>query len=171
MPKVDLSQLEPDDFPNSEDDTFEFKSSQSSDSEIKKKLDRAVSGFSNAGGGCFIYGVDDEGNADGGVNQKVGRQDLRDWLDQVITKIAPLPEYNIRLYEDCGNRGTLEHGKVIAAISISPSNIGPHQATDKKYYIRAGAHTEPASHYLVEAIWARRHMQKPKVGSCNPKKA
>ena len=103
MPKVDLSQLEPDDFPNSEDDTFEFKSSQASDSEIKKKLDRAVSGFSNAGGGCFIYGVDDEGNADGGVNQKVGRQDLRDWLDQVITKIAPLPEYNIRLYEDCGN--------------------------------------------------------------------
>jgi hypothetical protein len=34
-------------------------------------------------------------------------------------------------------------------------------AYDKKYYIRAGAHSEPASHFLVESIRAHRTAQTP----------
>src|SRR5690606_33031336 len=41
------------------------------------------------------------------------------------------------------------------------SHIGPHMAPDKKYYIRAGAHSAPASHFLVEAIRLRRTLEKP----------
>ena len=34
-------------------------------------------------------------------------------------------------------------------------------ANDNRYYIRAGAHTEPASHFIVEAIHARRGLRTP----------
>lgn len=163
MPLIDLARLSPGTFPTAEDDVFEFKGSATSHNEINKKLDRAASGFANAGGGCFIYGVGRAGDANGGVESTVGRQDLRDWLDQIVSRVAPPPAYDIEIYDDCEGRGALDSGKVIAAVSIHPSDVGPHQASDKKYYIRAGAHTLPAGHYLVEAIWARRHMQKPVV--------
>jgi hypothetical protein len=153
--------LTPSTFPNSEDDFFEFKSSQTPFNDLKTKLDRSVSAFANSGGGCFIYGVDSHGNADGGVSPNVGKQSLRDWLDQIITKISPTPSYDIKLYNDCEGRGTLNPGNVIAAVLIFASDSDPRQASDKKYYIRAGAHTIPAGHYIVEALWARRQVQKP----------
>lgn len=86
MSLIDLATISPANFPVDEDDVFEFKSSATPQNELKKKLDRAASGFSNSGGGCFIYGVDGNGNADGGVDPTVGKQDIRDWLDQIIAK-------------------------------------------------------------------------------------
>ena len=161
MPRIDLTKLSPSSFPTAEDDAFEFKRSGTPIKELKKKLDRAASGFANSGGGCFIFGLDGTGNADGGVAIKVERQDLRDWMDQIISSVTPTPEYEIRLYDDCEKRGLLDPDKVIAAVSILPSESGPHQAFDKKYYIRAGAHTVSAGHFIVEALWARRSIQKP----------
>ena len=161
MPKINLSSTTLSSLPNAEDDTFEFKCSGTPIKDLKKKLDRAASGFANSGGGCFLFGLDDSGNADGGVSTKVGRQDLRDWIDQAISSVSPVPEYDVRLYDDCEGRGQLDTDNVIAAVSIFPSESGPHQASDHKYYIRAGAHTVSASHFIVEALWARRHVQKP----------
>ncbi|MBN70197.1 MAG: hypothetical protein CME32_13070 [Gimesia sp.] len=161
MPLIDLATNSPGTFPNAEDDVFEFKISTTTPNELKKKLDRAVSAFANSGGGCFIYGFDDSGNADGGVATKIGKQDLRDWLDQVVSRVTPTPEYEICIYDDCEGRGILTTGNVIAAIAIHPSDVGPHQSSDHKYYIRAGAHTVAAGHHIVEALWARRHVQKP----------
>jgi predicted HTH transcriptional regulator len=75
---MDLSFL-----PTAEDDEFEFKSSATPTNDLSKKLAAAGSAFSNSGGGWFIAGVDDKtGNADGGVAPTVGRQDLRNWVDQ-----------------------------------------------------------------------------------------
>ena len=34
-------------------------------------------------------------------------------------------------------------------------------ASDSRYYIRAGAHTVPASAFIVESLWARRNFAKP----------
>ena len=64
------------------------------------------------------------------------------------------------LYEDNESRGTLNTGKVIAAVAIDLSAAAPHMAADKKYYIRAGC-TVAAGHYLVEALWARRQVSRP----------
>lgn len=161
MPLIELGANSPSTFPTAEDDVFEFKSGTTTPNELKKKLDRAVSAFANSGGGCFIYGIDDTGNADGGVTTKIGKQDLRDWLDQVVSRVTPTPAYEIRIYDDCEGRGALSPGSVIAAIAIHPSNVGPHQSSDHKYYIRAGAHTVAAGHHIVEALWARRYVQKP----------
>ncbi len=34
---------------------------------------------------------------------------------------------------------------------------------DGRYYIRAGAHTTTARHFIVDAIWAKRHYAKPRL--------
>jgi hypothetical protein len=49
---------------------------------------------------------------------------------------------------------------VVLAIAFEKSSTAPHMARDEKYYIRAGAHSGPAGHFLVEAIRARR-IEKP----------
>ena len=161
MPKIDLNTTAIRSLPDAEDDVFEYKCSLTPIKELKKKLGRAVSGFANSGGGCFLFGIDDSGNADGGFSSKVGGQDLRDWIDQVVASVNPVPVYDVRLYHDCDGRGYLNPGNVIAAVSIFPSEFAPHQASDHKYYIRAGSHTVSAGHFIIEALWARRHVQKP----------
>lgn len=150
-------------FPTQEDDRFEFKSSQTALPELKKKLERGVAGFANSGGGVFVVGIDDNGNADGGVQPTVGRTSLRDWVDQVVQKIEPNPEIEIYLLDDVDNRGTLTAGNVILAVETRPSSNSPHMASDGRYYIRAGAHTLPARHFLLEAIWSRRYFSHPKL--------
>jgi hypothetical protein len=162
MPHIDLSKLTPSQFPPAEDDEFEFKSSRANDTQIKTKLTCASSALANSGGGCFIWGVADAtGDPDGGVDPKIGNQDLRDWIDKLIHQVEPSPRYGVELYQSNEGRGTLDPGKVIAAVSIHPSVAGPHMAPDKKYYIRAGAHTVAAGHFIVEAIWARRQIGRP----------
>ena len=79
--KIDLGNFDLTQLPSAEDDNFEFKSSRTSLEDLKKKLSCAVSAFANSGGGCFIAGVDSDGNADNDLPLKVGkvgRQDLRD---------------------------------------------------------------------------------------------
>jgi hypothetical protein len=161
MANIDLSKLTPSHFPPAEDDEFEFKSSLATDRQIIEKLNLAASAFANTGGGCFLWGVDKTGNADGGVEPRIRRQELRDWFDQIIHRVDPAPKYEVRTYTDKEGRGSLESGKVIAALAFPQSVAGPHMAADKKYYIRAGAHTVEAGHFIVEAIWARRQIGRP----------
>jgi predicted HTH transcriptional regulator len=153
--------LTPSQFPTTEDDEFEFKSSQTADVQIKTKLSVAASAFANSGGGCFIWGVNGNGDPDDGVSAKQGRQDMRDWIDNLLHQAEPTPKYSVETYSDNKGRGSLETGKVIAAVSIHPSPVAPHMAPDKKYYFRAGAHSVPAGHYIVEGIRALRQIDKP----------
>jgi hypothetical protein len=149
--------------PTKEDDYFEFKSSHTPWKELKTKLSCAVSGFANSGGGYFVAGVDNDGNADGGFPLKNGRQDLQDSIDQVIHQVEPSPRYEIKFIYDSMGRGTIERDKAVLLVAIHESYISPHMASDHCYYIRAGAHTVKAKHFLVEAIWAKRHFSKPRL--------
>jgi len=162
MSLIDLTSLTPILFPITEDDEFEFKSSLLKPDELRKELTYAASAFANSGGGCLIWGIEDAtGDADGGIEPRIGRQDVRAWIDKVIHNVDPPPKFDARLYDNNEGRGKLDAGKVIVAISIHPSATGPHMASDKRYYIRAGRHTVPASHFLVEALWARRQVTTP----------
>jgi hypothetical protein len=161
MPNVDLQSLVLSSLPSAEDGTFEFKSSTTPQGELKKKINRAASGFANSGGGCFLAGIDDRGNVDGGLATTVGRQSLSDWADQAIQGIEPTIRYQTRLIDDPDGRGTLDSGNVVLAIAFSSSESAPHMANDSRYYIRAGAHTVPASAFIVEALWARRGQKTP----------
>lgn len=164
MPIIDFDKFNLSDLPISEDDEFEFKSSLTPEEELKKKLECAISGFANSGGGYFVAGVDDKtGNVDGGIPIKIGRQDIRDWVDQFIHKVEPTPKYSIKLIDNPDGRGTIKANHAVLVVFVEESFVGPHMAPDKCYYIRAGAHTVKARHFIVDAIWAKRHYSKPRL--------
>lgn len=77
--------------------------------------------------------------------------------------VEPTPQYKRAFILDVGNRGSLNPDCGVLAVYFPESYLCPHQAPDKKYYIRAGAHTEPARHFIVEALWAKRHASKPRL--------
>ncbi|MBD2693851.1 helix-turn-helix domain-containing protein [Anabaena catenula] len=163
MSKINLEIFDLEQLPTAEDDNFEFKSSRTSDNELKKKLSCAVSGFANSGGGCFVAGVNSGGDADGGFPLKIGNQDLRDWVDQIVNQVEPVPKYDIKLIKDSAGRGVIETDSAVLLVAIHESYFGPHMAPDKHYYIRAGAHTLKAKHFIVDALWAKRHFSKPRL--------
>ncbi|MGQ4648844.1 RNA-binding domain-containing protein [Lyngbya aestuarii] len=163
MPKINLETFDLTQLPTAEDENFEFKSSRTQLKELKKKLSCAVSGFANSGGGYFVAGVDGNGSADGGIPLKITNQDLRDWIDQIINDVEPAPRYEIKLIQDSMGRGTIKPDSAVVLVGIHESYIGPHMAQDRHYYIRAGAHTEKAPHFIVDAIWAKRHFSKPRL--------
>jgi hypothetical protein len=159
--RIGQMDIDIEDLPTAESDKFEFKSSRIVEKmdNLANELQIAVSGFANSGGGTFVIGVDKSGNVDGGIPMKVGkggRQDLADWLDQKIRQVDPTPKYEIQLVEDAGTRGSVTEGNAVVMVHVPQSFTGPHMAPDGRYYIRAGRHTEPATHFLVEAIRARR---------------
>jgi hypothetical protein len=163
MTPIDLETFDLTQLPSAEDDYFEFKSSATPLPGLKEKLYHAVSGFANSGGGCFVAGVDANGNADGGFPLKIGRQDLRDWVDQIVHAVEPPPKYDIKLIDNSGERGSINSESVVILVCVHESHVGPHMSPDSHYYIRAGAHTVKAKHFIVDAIWAKRHFSKPRL--------
>jgi hypothetical protein len=152
------------DLPSRENDKFEFKGSKISDSELKRELGKAMSAFANSGGGIFVAGVDDDGNADGGLSKQVGKQDRREWADKIIAGVEPTPQYERDLISDDAGRGTFNADHTALVVTVPASETGPHMAPDGRYYIRAGAHTVRARNFIVEALWARRGFFKPRIG-------
>lgn len=153
---ADLSQLS-----ETEDATCEYKGGQTPDRQLATKLERAASGFWNSGGGIFVAGVNDGGIADGGIATAVGRQSRVDWVDQVLAKVTPRGEYAARVLEGTPPTGSIEADQGVLVVGFKESNTAPHMASDGRYYVRAGAHTVPATHFIVEAIRARRGVSTP----------
>lgn len=160
---VDLTNFDLSALPIAESDEYEFKSSATPTNDLKKKLAVAVSGFGNSGGGYFIAGVDGTGNADGGFPETIGNQDLRDWVDQIVHQVGPTPRYDVKLIDDPNGRGSINPHYRVLVVAIDESESGPHMAPDNRYYIRAGAHTVAARHFITDAIWAKRHFAKPRL--------
>lgn len=158
MPILDLSEI-----PHAEDDRYEFKSSQTTPNKLKEKIEKAASAFCNTGGGCFLAGVGNDGNADGGYPQHIGRQSIRDWVDQVLPRVEPRPFYTVSLIDNVDGRGVLKQDHVVLAIEFPESFHGPHMASDHIYYIRAGAHSVPARNFIVESIRAKRQVSTPQM--------
>ena len=158
---LDLSEF----LPSAEDDRHEYKSSAiKNDKELGDKIAKAASGFWNSGGGLFVVGVDGNGQPDGGISLSVGqqgRQSRRDWIDQAISQVMPKSCYVIHSIENSSNCMNIEPGKGVFLIGFGESEIGPHMANDHRYYIRAGAHTVSANHFIVEGIHARRGLRTP----------
>lgn len=151
---TELAQL-----PTAEDEWHEYKSSRISFPDLRKEIGVAASGFWNTGGGLLVAGVDASGRPDGGVEHAVGRQPLRDWVDQCLAEVSPSGEYRVAVVDD----PTLGLGssRRILTVAFGESHIAPHMAPDRRYYIRAGAHTVPAPHFVVEALLSRRGLAQP----------
>jgi hypothetical protein len=152
----DLLQL-----PKEENEGIEYKSSKTPIEKLKEKMCIAASAFWNSGGGIFIAGVNDSGEIDGGFPESIGRQKIRDWVDQILSGVEPLGNYEINLITKALPNSKINDNHVVLVIAFLQSEIGPHMSNDKKYYVRAGAHSGPSGHFLVEAIRAKRGFQKP----------
>jgi hypothetical protein len=157
----DLSAL-----PKAESDQIEFKSSQIMNTrrgtdDLRHEISKAASAFWNTGGGLLIIGIDKSGEVDGGIPTLIGRQVIRDWLDQVIFGVQPVGSYAIGVIPAESSSSQINQNNAVLAIAFDESQEVPHMANDNIYYIRAGAHSVPASHYLVEALRSRRSVRKP----------
>ena len=142
--------------PAAEDERTEFKAGKQPVAELPEKLARAASAFWNSGGGVFAVGVGGDGRPDEGFPLMVGRQDVRDWIDQHLRRVEPPGAYTIEIAPTDGDptRG-------LVVVTFAQSDAAPHMAPDGRYYIRAGAHTARAGHFIVEALWARRVFRRP----------
>lgn len=166
------------DLPGSETDDYEYKSSLirehgSYRNDLQSKIVKTASAFWNTGGGILVVGVDDDGLVDGGIPEMMGKQRLRDWVDVVLTGVTPVGEYSIQTIASRGEDTHIDEGHVVLVVAFAESFDLPHMAPDNRYYVRAGAHSNPANHYLVEAIRARRGLRRPMLRAIlreNPQK-
>lgn len=154
------------DLPDGETDDYEYKSSLIRDSgnyrnDLQSKIVKTASAFWNTGGGILVVGVDDSGKVDGGIPYMMGKQKLRDWVDIVLTGVTPVGPYTVRTIKPREAESRIDKGCVVLVVAFGESYDLPHMASDHRYYVRAGAHSNPANHYLVEAIRARRGLRRP----------
>lgn len=154
------------DIPEGETDDYEYKSSLIAENgsfrtELQDKIVKTASAFWNTGGGVLIVGVDDNGHVDGGIPAMMGKQKLRDWVDVVLYNVTPVGPYSVRTIRPSRGDTLIHDEHVVLVIAFGESFDLPHMAPDNRYYVRAGAHSSPANHYLVEAIRARRGLRRP----------
>lgn len=147
--------------PQGETEYFEYKSSKTPIDKLKDKISIAASAFWNSGGGVFVAGVNNAGKIDGGLPANVGKQSVRDWVDQILASVEPVGNYSIKVITKETTNSLIQDNSIVLVISFGESIVAPHMAYDKKYYIRAGTHSGPANHFLVEAIRGLRGLQKP----------
>jgi hypothetical protein len=141
--------------PNAESDRIEYKSSQASTHLINlgEKISVAASAFWNTGGGLLVLGIDPEsGVPDGGMPSTVGRQTVRDWVDQHIARTEPLGLYAIGRVEGSDTTENIENGNLVVLIGFGESTHPPHMASDYRYYVRTGAHSVPVGHHVAMAL-------------------
>ena len=99
--------------PTAENALFEFKGNRTSSDSLGKKLCKAALAFSNAGGGILLAGVNDSGEADGGILPYVGRDPISDWIDKNLQLVRPAVDYSIETFSVSDGRGVIDGGKVV----------------------------------------------------------
>lgn len=149
----------------SEHDFQEFKGSEwlYSEGSIKgdfaAALSKQISAFANGAGGRLFVGIDDFGNIDGGVPIDV-KNGTRSWLEDIIPQSVdpPLSKFNVfevlGLDDDSAIRA--DHG--VYVIDVSPSQSAPHQALDRRYYLRIAGKSRPMGHvHVLDVLRRTRH--------------
>lgn len=167
------------DLPDSETDLYEYKSSLIRESpnyrgDLSSKLTKTASALWNTGGGILVVGVDDHGAVDGGVPAMMGRQKLRDWVDIILNTVSPVGPYTVQTIASEHAQSRIEAEMVVLVVAFGESFDLPHMAPDSRYYVRSGAHSNPANHYIVEALRARRGLERPSLRALlrkNPQKS
>jgi hypothetical protein len=142
-----------------EDNRIEKKSSRCdnwSDDELREELAKQLSAFANTGGGSLIFGVDNTGKIDGGLRQtRRGRQSTKEWLEDIIPHCTDPEIIGCRVVDLQHSSDSPHIGidKSVFVVEIPDSERAPHQsAPDRRYYVRLGSKSLPASHRLVEDI-------------------
>lgn len=141
-----------------ETDTIEFKSFNAAHGNIEASLDgirKGISAMLNSNGGIIIWGAP-EGRVIEGKKEKVFGGELspvnvlieKDRLiNKISSSIIPLPVgVNVNILNDGEN--------YIYIFEIQKSSYSPHQFKNV-YYARLDGQSQPAPHYLVEALFRK----------------
>lgn len=140
--------------PSGEHEYFDRKSGKLvGEADFFAKLAKALSAFANSGGGHLFIGVQNDGTLDG-VEPCKGRTRTREWLEQVCPNLVEYALEDFRVHEvEPSTPSSIPEGKVVIVIDVADSPRAPHQSQqDKKYYVRLGGRSEPASHRMIEDI-------------------
>jgi hypothetical protein len=134
---------------------LDYKESPAITKSKRDEIAKDVSAMANSDGGLIIYGIKEKNHLpvsmDGGLAE--GEGPSREWLEQILSsvisprigglEIVPIPAGAKRTY---------------FCISVTRSDLAPHQAPDKKYYKRYNFQSAPMDHYEIVDIGNRRLM-------------
>lgn len=144
-------------FPKGEHDYFDRKSGRLlSGSSYRDGLAKAVSAFSNSGGGQILLGVEDDGSFQG-LSPKHGRTSTREWLEQIIPNLVDpaLQAFRVHCVERSA-QSDIPSDRELIVVELDDSFLAPHQSRyDKIYYHRVGGHSVPAPHFYLETLRQR----------------
>ena len=160
--------------PLQECDDIEFKGSSTfeiatADGKNKTRADLAkgICALANSGGGMLVIGIKDPKKCksgtlevvDGGVPKVFAQSNTTaEWLNATIPQLVDfeLRGFIVHAVNSRENNSQIHQDKAIFVIEIPDSELAPHQSReDKKYYVRLGGNSLPATHRMVMDIVGR----------------
>jgi hypothetical protein len=135
--------------------TLDYKDSRAltRDGKGPDELCKDVTALANSAGGQLVYGIEEDK-----VTKKPSRVDdgvadpkiTREWIEQILnSRVQP------RLSEVTTARIDMENGQFGYVITVPPTQSGPHQAPDQKYYRRFDLQSVPMHDYEIKDIMRR----------------
>ena len=129
---------------------------KSGKTDLVEEIAKQVSAFSNSGSGFLVVGIDNKGAFDDGVSEHIGRQTVKDWVEQQIPMLteSPIDRCEARFLQ-VANHHKPDFGVLVIHVPLSPNR--PHWVRGVRdiAYIRAGGHSLPMSHRTLLDIASR----------------
>jgi len=104
----------------------------------------------------LILGAEDDGTL-AGVQPKVGKASIRDWIEQKIPHLLNYPLSDFRVHTVVkGASSRIPSDREVVVIDVGDSALAPHQSKrDYIYYYRVGGRSVPAPLFYIELLRQR----------------
>lgn len=131
-------------------------------SDFTAALSKQISAFANGAGGHIFLGVDDDGLVDGGVRVDLKGGGTRSWLEDVLPSSVDPPLQRFNVFEVPrpaeGGRSRILPDHAVYVLHVPSSEEAPHQAVDRRYYLRIAGKSRPMGHvHILDVLRRTRH--------------
>ncbi|MEZ6183833.1 MAG: putative DNA binding domain-containing protein [Planctomycetota bacterium] len=133
-------------------------------------LSKQLSAFANGGGGHLFLGLDDQGRIDGGVPVDLRSGGTREWLEDVVPNLVTpqLTSFNVFEVPPRIPGSKIQAGHAVYVLHVPTSDNAPHQARDRRYYLRIAGKSRPMGHRHVLDILHRAQHPDVSIERVNP---